>query len=145
MFVFPPFICIHTLTERTCNPACKNGGTCIDEVCTCDDGYYGDACTGKDSVCVCVVTVFTNTYVCIPVTRPPVEIHVCVNACTTSELKKSYDWLKRSEASSYVRHCRSLLMAVFHTCIHMYVHACVRAFIQVLLDWVDSKPVTAVI
>ncbi len=103
------------------------------------------------TVCVCVYICHSfYKHVCIPVTHPPVEIHVCVNACTTSELKKSYDWLKRSEASSYVRHCRSQRSYSYmhtYTYIHiiMYMHACVRAFLQVVLDWVNSKPVTAVV
>ena len=27
-----------------CNPRCQNGGFCVDDVCSCPDGYNGPTC-----------------------------------------------------------------------------------------------------
>ena len=42
------FFFIRIAALGNCNPPCANGGTCIDDVCQCPDGFRGPTCTNGE-------------------------------------------------------------------------------------------------
>ncbi|CAF3030153.1 unnamed protein product [Rotaria sp. Silwood2] len=54
-------ITVGPTAETSCNPECKNGGTCnSDNTCTCPDGYTGPTCAIQ-SVGLCTDTELSNS------------------------------------------------------------------------------------